>query len=56
MDEGAANMSHETQKPENQQDYNYRPKHILDSDVVTKSRVFKYISAWQTSKKGVVHG
>ena len=56
MDEGASNMSYETEKPENQQDYNYRPKHIFDSDVATKSRVFKYISAWQASKKGVVHG
>ena len=38
-------MSQETEKPENQKDYNYRPKHIfistIDSNLVTKSRVFK---------------
>ena len=46
-------MSYETEKPENQQDYNYRPKHIFDSDVGTKSRVFKYISAWRASKRAL---
>ena len=48
-------MSQETEKPENQQDYNYRPKHIfistIDSNLATKSRVFKYISAWQPPSK-----